>query len=224
MRLGSMNKSQSVLRCKPSKHYYKVSCKDLVASGIERKGTELWPLMIEHAWGIHLNHECKELSKKQNILPMHWGAPKGSCPFPEVKGITGSETLIAKYAEGIYNSIAMATLTGETVKVEPVPLDKDSTLKYLSSLKGKSIINVFKGRKDNAEAERKSSKYTDPETGKNFMVFSGHAISVIDVYAKGGTWIVKLHDTMNSVGDKGIFHLSLDDFNKEFDNIILSDV
>lgn len=44
--LGLMNKSESKLKCKPTKVYYKIRCKDLTAAGIESKGSELWPLII----------------------------------------------------------------------------------------------------------------------------------------------------------------------------------
>ena len=217
--LGLMNKSKSELKCKSTKVYYEVSCKDLMASGIEHKGEELWPLLLEHAWGNHLVHVSQELDRIKDRLPFkHKRVMDAKSSFPEVAEVVGKDQMLSMYANNMYNSIALATLTGKNVLVEPIKSTK--LLSRLLDLKNKTIMTVFKGRETDSGEKRSSTKYVDPVTNKTFMLFSGHAVSVKDIRAVKGQWIVELHDTMNSIGNNGIFNLTLEDFTKEFDNIV----
>lgn len=216
--LGLMNKSESKLKCKPTKVYYKIRCKDLTAARIESKGSELWPLLLEHACGNHLVHLSKELDKIKKRLPFkHKCVTSSTSQFPEVAEVVGKNQMLVKYADNMYNSVALATLTGKDVVVEPITTDK--LLSRLLAL-DKTIMTVFKGRETDSGEKRLSTKYEDPITRKEFMLFSGHAVSVKDIRAIQGQWVVELHDTMNSIGNDGIFNLILDDFLKEFDNIV----
>lgn len=174
---------------------------------------------MEHAWGNHLVHLSKELDKIKKRLPFkHKCVTSSTSQFPEVAEVVGKNQMLVKYADNMYNSVALATLTGKNVVVEPITTDK--LLSRLLALKDKTIMTVFKGRETDFGEKRSSTKYEDPINRKEFMLFSGHAVSAKDIRAIQGQWVVELHDTMNSIGNDGIFNLTLDDFSKEFDNIV----
>ena len=223
--LGLMNKTSAKIKCTSNKTYYEVRCKDLLAAGIEPKGNELWPLLLENAWGRHLVNISTQLEKIKDRLPFKYKhITDTDSQFPQVAEVIGDNNVVSLYAHNMYTSMALATLTGKSVSVKPIDPSENFSdrelLNKLGSLKDKRIMTVFKGRKNNSGEDRSSTKCTDAITGKTFMLFSGHAVSVKDLRAVKGRWIVELHDTMNSIGDNGVFHLTLEDFKEEFDNIV----
>lgn len=216
--LGTMSKKSMVLKCKKKKSYYNVKCSDLVAAGIENKGNELWPLLIEHAWGMYLVHTSKNLGKRKRLLPFKYKAVTDHEDyFPEVASKTGDYTLISRYAENMYNSIAIASLTGKDTKILSIDLSKGNAYEQyaikLQKIINKKVVTTFKDR------TKDSKKFKDMISGKEFMLFSGHAVAIKDCFAKEGELIIEFHDTMNSVGENGIFHLSVKDFMDQFNNV-----
>ena len=221
--LGSMNKNGSVIKSDGSKTYYKVSCKDLHAVGIEPHGTEIWPLLIEHAWGHHLVNMSKELGKLKSKLPFSYvQVTDPTNPFPKIQNTLGKNNIVSAFADNMYDSIALVTLTGRETKVVPVKFDDGSDcsklISKLKSLSGNKLLTVFKSDKN------PNTSYIDPITGKKVYAFSGHSVSVKDVICKEGEWIVEMNDTMTTVGDKGVFHLKFEDFKKEYAHSVETEI